>query len=198
MANERKRKYPIMECQTYEELKRLKNFKPSMIKLWEDIIKYTELPRTSKPEVYWFYGETGTGKTNTAREMTSGRRTYFKCCNRSKFFHGYDGHDCAILDNFTGTGVTAENMTGLLDGYDYRVETEDETEESLQRYFEGKRVGPGSRQWKPNIIIVTSRYEPRKYATKYTIEEQIIRRIDRIVEFKRNQNLEIITTTIIK
>lgn len=134
------------------------------IRMAEVILKYKEVKRTWKPKIYWFYGDTATGKTRTAYEMfpdawISGKNL--------KWWEGYDAHENVIIDDFRGDFCTFHELLRILDRYEYRIECKG-----------------GSRQLVAKNIVVTC---PRRPDEIYSVREdigQLLRRIDEVREFK--------------
>lgn len=130
----------------------------------ELILKYKETPRTTKPTVKWYHGPTGTGKTRAAFEeckdpWVSGKNL--------KWWEGYDAHECVIIDDFRRDFCTFHELLRLLDRYPYRIENKG-----------------GSRQFKANLIIITSPDAPADtYQTREDVQ-QLLRRIDVIKKFE--------------
>lgn len=89
----------------------------------EQMIKYLQKPesRNWKTEVYYYWGEPGTGKTKAAHEESNatGERTYWK--NRTKWWDGYDGQENIIIDDFYGW-IAYDELLRLLDRYPMQVE----------------------------------------------------------------------------
>jgi len=135
----------------------------------ELILKYVEPKRDWKPEVFWFHGETGTGKTRKASELAP--NAWFSARNL-KWWEGYDAHEDVIIDDFRGDFCTFHELLRILDRYEYRIE-----------------VKGGSRQLLCKRIFITSCYAPdRVYENREDIQ-QLIRRIDTI-EFFGTEVLE--------
>ena len=132
------------------------------IKCAEAYLKYHEAPRDWKPEVRWYYGATGAGKTRFAREWL-GEETY-TCLDSSKFWEGYDGHESVLIDDFRKDFCKFHVLLRILDRYEFRVE-----------------VKGASRQLRAKKIAITCPFHPRLvYETREDVG-QLIRRIDRII-----------------
>lgn len=134
------------------------------IKIGEKLLQYTEKTRDWKPNVQWFWGPTGTGKTREARRLLpdawwSGKNL--------KWWQGYDAHEDVIIDDFRGDFCTFHELLRILDQYPYTVE-----------------VKGGSRQLLAKNIIITSCWPPHLvYNQTREHLAQLERRIDEIREF---------------
>lgn len=132
------------------------------IKVAEVYLKYHEEPRTWKPEVRWYYGSTGSGKTRAAREWLGD--DVYTALDSIKWFEGYDKHESVLIDDFRKDFCKFHQLLKLLDRYEYRVETKG-----------------GSRQFLAKKIAVTAPYPPDEiYNTREDVK-QLLRRIDEII-----------------
>lgn len=130
------------------------------IKVAEKYLTYNEEPRDWKPFVYWLWGPTGCGKSRTAREFAPDD-TYVKN-DGTKWWDGYDKHECVIIDDFRDSWWALTEMLSLLDRYEKRVE------------FKG-----GYRQFLPKLVIVTSAFNPNEcYRGVSECINQLLRRIN--------------------
>ena len=142
------------------------------VRMCECILKYHEAKRKWKPEVRWYYGETGSGKSRTAYEE-SGDDVY-TAGKTIKWWEGYDGNENIIIDDFRKDFCCFHELLKLLDRYPYRVECKG-----------------GSRQLLSKQIIITSAYHPKHiYGGREDIK-QLLRRIDKIKLFGKNYNIPI-------
>lgn len=134
------------------------------MKMAEIGMKLYEEKRSWKPEVFWFCGPTGTGKTRKAFDMAvdpwvSGRNL--------KWWEGYDGHADVIIDDFRGDFCTFHELLRILDRYEYRIETKG-----------------GSRQLLARRIWITSCKTPYEIFPSVGEDvQQLIRRIDHLEHF---------------
>ncbi len=136
------------------------------IKTAEVLLKYLEKPRTWKPEVYWFYGPTASGKTREAFSQ-SGDDPYVTMNN--KWFDGYDAHEDVIIDDIRSDSYRYDFLLKLLDRYPMKVETKG-----------------GSRQFLAKRIWITCPVCPTElFPDRYSCENnsQLVRRLDQILEF---------------
>lgn len=127
----------------------------------EMILRYQETARTWKPEVFWFWGPSGTGKTRTAFEEAPDAWVSGK---NLRWWEGYDAHEDVIVDDFRGDFCTYHELLRILDRYEYRVE-----------------VKGGSRQLLAKRIFITCPNHPSNVYTTQESIVQLLRRIDHIV-----------------
>lgn len=130
--------------------------------------------RNIEMQVKWYFGPTGTGKTRRAyyeAEKLDMGPVYIKASN-SKWFDGYDGERVVIFDDLRSSWFEYSYLLKLLDRYPTRVECKG-----------------GSRQWKAEVIFVTSPFKPSEMYT--TMQErdqdkdsiqQLVRRVQLIEE----------------
>lgn len=124
------------------------------------------------PEVFVYYGATGTGKTRKAYEDTSydlAETWRWTPGAGATFFDGYCGQDNVIFDEFRGQ-IPLGNMLTLLDGYPMTVQ-----------------VKGSSVHWSPIKVILTSPIHPKEWYTSMGDDkiDQLLRRIKRIVRFDK-------------
>jgi hypothetical protein len=134
------------------------------IRYAEKIRTYLEPKRNWQPKVFWYYGETGTGKTKNAYAFL-GENAYFK--DGSKWWDGYDAHESVIIDDFRPSQFSFQELLRLLDRYPHQVE------------YKG-----GTRQFLAKTIIITT---PLSIEETFSINEninQLQRRISETKEFK--------------
>lgn len=133
----------------------------------ELLFKYQSQPKPQKRTIKWYYGPTGTGKTRQAIEESEDN--YYITMNTLKWWDGYTGQKYIIVDDFRKDFCTFHELLRILDRYPYRVNIK------------------GSSLWlqpTTEYIIITSAYHPKDvYNTREDVE-QLLRRIDKIEEFK--------------
>jgi hypothetical protein len=142
----------VNDAKSYQSMK--------MAEMW---LKYHEQPRKWKPEVKWFYGPTGSGKTKSAYEWLGEQDTY-TCMNSMKWLEGYDGHSNVLIDDFRSDFAKFQDMLRVLDRYELRVENKG-----------------GSRQFLAKKIAITSPYHPKGIYQTLEDVTQFLRRIDEII-----------------
>ena len=135
------------------------------VRMAEVRLKYFEPARDWLPEVYWFYGPSGTGKTRSAYEMCEDP---YVCMGSNKWWEGYDGHSDVIIDDYRPSFSTFNELLRILDRYEYRVECKG-----------------GSRQLRAKRIIITTPCSPQETWSFRTTEEiyQLTRRIYQVQQF---------------
>lgn len=120
--------------------------------------------RSEPPEVYWFYGSTGTGKTREAYRRAPD--AYFTTSSLA-WWCGYDGHEDVIVDDFRSSFCRLEYLLRLLDRYPFQV-----------------AIKGGHRQFLAKRIFITSAFSPRElFAGGADNVDQLLRRITECVHF---------------
>lgn len=126
----------------------------------EIILKYKEPKRNWKPQVFWYWGATGTGKTKQAYEEAG--PNCWESSKTLKWWEGYDGHENIIIDDFREYYCEFAELLRILDRYPYRVE-----------------VKGGSRQLLAKKIWITCPHKPESvYSMLSEDVTQLTRRID--------------------
>lgn len=125
-----------------------------------------------KKEVLWYWGPTGTGKSRRALAVANERgysEDTWISGSTLQWFQFYMDEKCAIFDDLRYSSTEFSTLLRLLDGYPYCVP-----------------VKGSARWWTPKLIIITTPYHPRDWSNVCKGEdiEQLVRRIDCIVEFK--------------
>lgn len=126
----------------------------------------TELKRVrakhnwEKKTVKWFYGSTGTGKTESAMKHEDAFIT-----SSRKWYCGYEGQKTLIIDDLQKDEIPLSEILRMLDRYPYVLQ-----------------VKNGSAPLVAKTIIITSRYHPHTYFPPDRYPE-VARRIDQIVQY---------------
>ncbi len=139
------------------------------VRMAELYLKYLERSRDWETKITWFWGPSGTGKSRMAREIFKGR-DYYTTMRNGKWWEGYDGHECVIIDDIREQSYKYEDLLAMLDRYEFRVECKG-----------------GSRQLLAKEIIITCPKRPQDLF-QFCGEDnnQLIRRIHEIKEFSEN------------
>jgi len=107
--------------------------------------------RGAKPIVYWWWGPTGCGKTESVYERWEKKFKIWQSSNSMQWFDGYDGHEVAILDDFRPDQCTFAWLLRILDQYALKVP-----------------VKGGFVEWNPKIIVITCPFEIEDCDFKFT------------------------------
>jgi len=140
------------------------------IRVAEKFLTANEEPRDWQPDVYWLWGPTGTGKSRLARALCDNKDDVYTKNTATKWWDGYDNHEYVIIDDFRPSWWDLTYMLGLLDRYEFRVETKG-----------------GHRQFRPKAIIVTSALPPERcYSGTGESVQQLLRRVSVVTEVGGN------------
>lgn len=137
-----------------------------VLRLAENWMRMHEEPRdqTYAPEVRWYHGLSGSGKTKTALEWL-GPDTHI-CLDKGKWWDGYDQHNGVLIDDFREKWCSFERLLRLLDRYPCTVE-----------------VKGGTRQLRAMKIAITAPFPPNAYyLTLGEDRVQLLRRITRVID----------------
>lgn len=131
----------------------------------EKAISVKQKHRTTKPTVYWYWGESGSGKTRTAVSNTPDSY-YIK--DETQWWDGYTQQDTIIIDDYDAS-IPFRSFLRLLD----------------RNRYNGQVKGSTVKINSPYIIITCDR-PPQSLYRKYKPFElsQLLRRIDKIRQFK--------------
>lgn len=125
-------------------------------------------------KVYWFYGDTGTGKTRAATLLASKSGNYYKSTTIKDPFQGYDGQHVIILDEFRPEALPYSELLAIFDPYsggDITVSS---------RYF--------NKHLACHTFYITTPYDPREFYNGMKVDEvdhfdQLNRRLTEIYCF---------------
>lgn len=132
-----------------------------------------------KRRVFWLWGPTGSGKTREAFETLSEKYNgdvWISFGDLNTFFNGYRGQKGVILDDIRPGMIKFNLLLRILDGYPVTV-----------------NVKGSYCAWNAETIFITAPTSPNQmYVNKETGQEwdnldQLIRRIDRIEKFPREE-----------
>lgn len=132
------------------------------VRMAEVFLKYHEKKRTKKTQIFWFYGDTGTGKTQMALDMADPDDTY-DCMDTGRWFEGYDAHRDVIVQDIRPDFMSFQRMLNFMDYTPFRVETKG-----------------GSRQFVAERVFFTTPLSPLDFATLMDHREDAQQFIDRI------------------
>lgn len=136
------------------------------IRVAEKFLTHNEEARNWAPDVYWLWGPTGVGKSRIARALCEGDEDVYTKNTDTKWWDGYDRHKYVIIDDFRPSWWSITYMLGLLDRYEFRIETKG-----------------GHRQFVPKVIIVTSSLPPERcYVGTGECVKQLLRRVSVVSE----------------
>jgi len=136
---------------------------------------YKEPVRDWVPNVYWYWGPPGTGKSHAAFHSHPESRIH-KQAGSTKWWQGYDRHDVVIIDDLRQRHIDFVRLLELLDRYPTTVENKG-----------------GSRQFVPHHIYITAPYTPQSmFSDEGENIDQLIRRITEIVHFDKKYVVPII------
>lgn len=125
------------------------------------------------PEVYVYWGETGTGKSRKAFEEAVNPYVH----SGGNWFDGYQSEADVIFDDFGGSEFKLTYLLKLLDRYPMRVP-----------------VKGGFSNWVPRRVFITSNYSPKEWYPNAKDEhvKALLRRITKVTVFRKliNANLE--------
>lgn len=134
------------------------------------IIQIRQNKRDFKTKVYWFYGESGSGKSQKAFEI-GGLKAYYK--NGSvEFWENYCNEEVVIIDDYRASMCCFSEFLRILDRYPHMV-----------------NVKGAFAEFNSKIIIITSPRPPKDTWKNATDEDkyQLERRITQIVQFQRGK-----------
>lgn len=116
--------------------------------------------------VYWYYGNTGTGKTQKVFEEI-GDQDYFTKSPGNKWFDGYIGQQIVLFDDFRASWFPFSFLLRVLDRYPLLLETK------------GNTV-----HWRPRTIYITAPQRPEHTYFRLAPDdgriEQLTRRITEV------------------
>lgn len=100
--------------------------------------------RDSPPQIWCFWGKTGSGKTRRVWEFTNGNKLYIH--TGEKWFDGYDGQPAVLFDDFDGSWFKLSYLLKLID-----------------RYIMPVPIKGGYTWWFPKTIYFTTNIKPNDW-----------------------------------
>lgn len=120
----------------------------SAIRYGNGILRLIQLKRpdrrTQTPELWCFYGKTGTGKTRRVHDWVDHDDLWIS--SGTQWFCGYDGHKCVLFDDYDGSWFKITYLLKLIDRYVFQVPVK------------GSMVW-----WYPDHIYFTSNQHPTEW-----------------------------------
>ncbi len=104
----------------------------------------TRPTRTAAPQIWVFWGKTGTGKTRRVWEYADSEQLWVH--PGGAWFDGYDGHAAAVFDDFDGSWFKLSYFLRLIDRYAMPVP-----------------IKGGHTWWVPTTIYLTSNLKPEEW-----------------------------------
>lgn len=121
------------------------------------------------PEVYWYWGLSGTGKTRSAFELQDNDSAQIYVKDNSKWWDGYIQQPLVVIDDFDVNEFGFRQFLQVIDRYPKNVE-----------------VKGGSIPLNSPIIVITCEHHPDDiYHDNENKIAQIVRRLTKILEFKK-------------
>lgn len=167
-----------------EELKESLNNKRSLTEISEDhfssFLRYERSIKSYKflhskprdpnipPEVYCFWGKTGTGKTRLVWQLAQTPEIVWVYPGKG-WFDGFDDHEIALFDDFRGSSMELHLLLQVLDRYPLKVR------------IKGSHVN-----WNPKKIYLTSNVHPSDWYPNVDQESRnaLMRRFNEVREFE--------------
>lgn len=133
-------------------------------------IQIRQPKRNFKTKVYWFYGTSGSGKSQKAHEI-GGLNAYYKNASM-EFWEHYQNEEIVIIDDYRPGMCCFSEFLRLLDRYPHMV-----------------NVKGNFAQFNSKVIIITTPKTPRETWSQQKEENlyQLERRITQIVQFVRGK-----------
>lgn len=144
------------------------------IRIFQIASRTFQKDRRFKPEVYWIWGATGTGKT---RYVVEKEQDLWISGKNLRWWEGYENQEATLFDDFRKDFCTFHELLRILDRYPYTAE-----------------VKGGSVKVNSPRMYITSCFHPSVvYDTREDIG-QLLRRIDHIIEMSPLEGSELLIT----
>lgn len=128
------------------------------IKYAEKVLTYKEKKRDWIPRIIWLYGETGVGKTQTARALAAlmGEDPHIKIASKGDhWWDGYDAHAYVIIDEFRVDWIPYNVLLALLDSTPFRLQ-----------------IKGGHRQMLAKTVCITCPQSPSELVFPFELDEE--------------------------
>lgn len=144
-------------------------------KKWRTIMKKEH----KKKETIWLFGESGTGKSLIAEQISKTKNmAYFKTGGSNDLFQGYNGEHFLIIDELRPENILYSDLLKIIDPYNFDSTT-------VARYKNANLQA--------ETIIITSPYSPQKFYANYG--NKVIKQIDKFEQLNRRISLTIEITS---
>jgi hypothetical protein len=90
------------------------------MKEYKDVVDHIKF-RTEMPELIWYVGPTGTGKSHRAFEDYNPQTHYLHCAANGKWFDGYEGQETVIFQEVHPNQFTIDDFLVMCDKWPYQV-----------------------------------------------------------------------------
>lgn len=130
----------------------------------EKLIYHQSKHRNTMPDITWYWGEAGVGKSHNATEGVPEEQVFRK--HDPKWWDGYEQQECVVIDDID---PEAWNFRELL--------------QTLDKYPKAVQVKGGFRKLNSRIINITCEHPPEKFWSGNELK-QILRRCKAVVEVK--------------
>lgn len=131
----------------------------------EKLVKYRRKTERDLPEIFWWFGATGTKKTYSVY-LKEGYDNLHRMEPTYEWYDGYVGQDAVLFDDFRGN-ITLSLILQLTDRYPLSV-----------------KVKGGFADWRPKRIYITSSRSPEECYKGCTEDiGQLFRRLTEVKEF---------------
>lgn len=142
------------------------------LRVAEVAMKYFEPPRDFMPEIRWYHGQSGAGKSRDAMQEAialagSPDKVYCPLGFSGKFWEGYDAQEYVVIHDFRADWMPFRVLLQMLDRYQFRVENKG-----------------SSRQFRAKVIWITTPYAPEACVPIGEDSYQLIRRLHTIREYQ--------------
>lgn len=137
----------------------------------EDLRRKSLKRKDSPPEIVWFWGDAGCGKSHTAHEE-AGPDAYTHSTMDSKWWDRYTGELNVIIDELRPKDIDMSHLLKMFDKYPMQV----------------PQRGRAPMPWLAERIWVTSPLSPEEFYNQSTVVgqfEQLKRRLTRVVHFTK-------------
>jgi len=138
------------------------------LRIFEKAVSVYQKKRDFKPEVYWLYGPTGSGKT---RYVVEKEKDLWISGKNLRWWDGYENQEATLFDDFRKDFCTFHELLRILDRYPMTVE-----------------VKGGHRVLNSKRMYITSCFNPEEI---YHVREDIAQLLRRITEIRHVTKVDV-------